>query len=189
MPVDLSRMIAKELARLGYTFVYREHDRVHPVAGGHFFPREELPDLIAWFAARRRDPFPKRLTVVRDATHLVPFGWVRIDATDRIAAFSDRLTDSTDEAIAALRYAKLDAEMAAPNRIEVKTERVRRYSLFLNQSLVDFSNPVTVVTNGKISFEGPVIPRIDTLLRQARLRHDTRTLSPAVLTIQVESGS
>lgn len=189
MPVQLSRSITKELTRLGYPFVYREHDRTHPVAGGHYFPREELPDLVAWFGSRRRDPLPKNLTVVRDATHLIPFAWVRIDATDRIAAFSDGLTDNREEAITNRRFAKLDAEFTAPNRIEVKTEQVRRYSLFLNESLVDFSKPVTVVTNGKINHEGPVVPRLETLLREARQRQDRRVLFPVVLTLEVKSGS
>src|SRR5947208_1550002 len=77
MPVELSRSIVRELTRLGYEFVYREHDRVHSIAGGHYFPREELPELVAWFEAHHRDPFPRKVTVVRDATHLTAFGWVR----------------------------------------------------------------------------------------------------------------
>src|SRR6266571_3551003 len=57
MPVSLSRVIDEALTELGYLHVYREHDRVHPMAGGHFFPREELPDLIAWLADRHRNPY------------------------------------------------------------------------------------------------------------------------------------
>jgi len=186
MPVELSRSIVKELTRLGYHVVYREHDRTHPMAGGHFFPREELPELIAWFGSRRRDPVPAKVTVVRDATHLVRFGWVRIDATDRIAAFTDQLTDSRDETIVNRVYARLEAGVVAPNRIEVRTERVRRYSLFLDESLVDLSRPVTVVTNGRTSYEGPVTPSLETLLREARFRRDRQTLFPVLLTLSVE---
>jgi predicted esterase len=189
MPVELSRSIAKELARLDYPYVYREHDRTHPVAGGHYFPREELPDLVAWFGDRRRNPLPTKLTVVRDATHLIPFGWVRIDATDRIAAFSDLLTDSHDETITHRRYAKLDAEITAPNRIEVHTEHVRHYSLFLNDSLIDLSKPLTVVTNGKTVYEGRLRPQVRTMLREARVRHDRRVLYPVALSLEVLDGS
>ena len=189
MPVQLSRTIAEELRRLGYAFVYREHDRTHPIAGGHFFPREELPDLVAWLAGRRRDPLPKRLTVVRDASHLVPFGWIRIDATDRIASFSDNLTDSRDPSIVNRLYAKVDAEIVAPNRIEVRTQRVKRYALFLNQSLVDLAKPVTVVTNGRISFSGNVEPSLETLLRESRHRRDPAMLFPVSLTVSVEGDS
>ncbi|MBA2251093.1 MAG: hypothetical protein H0W13_00085 [Nitrospirales bacterium] len=187
MPVELSRTIAQELSRLGYPFTYREHDRTHPVAGGHYFPREELPDLVGWFDTHRRDPFPKRVTVVRDATHLSAFAWVRIDATDRIASFSDNLIDRRDDAIKNRLYAKLDAEIVGPNRIEVRTERVRRYSLFLNQDLVDLAQPLTVLTNGRVSYEGTLTPSMATLLREARQRHDRTLLFPAMLTLPVDS--
>ena len=186
MPVELSRSVARELTRLGYPVVYREHDRVHSLAGGHFFPREELPGLVAWFGSRRRDPVPKRVTVVRDATHLMAFGWVRIDATDRIAAFTEDLIDQRDEAIVNRVYAKLDAEIVASNRIEVRTRLVRRYSVFLNQRLVDLAKPVTIVTDGRVSYEGVVVPSVETLLREARLRQDRGMLFSAMLTIPVE---
>ncbi|MEK6618323.1 MAG: hypothetical protein AABY90_06470, partial [Nitrospirota bacterium] len=150
--------------------------------------REELPDLVAWFGSRRRDPLPKRVTVVRDATHLTAFGWVRIDATDRIAAFTENLIDNRDETIVNRVYAKLEAEIVAPNRIEVRTRLVKRYSVFLNRSLVDLSRPVTIVTDGRVSYEGPVVPSMETLLREARLRQDQQMLFPVLLTIPVENG-
>ncbi len=37
MPIALTRSITKVLSGLGYTFVVREHDRTHPMAGGHSF--------------------------------------------------------------------------------------------------------------------------------------------------------
>ena len=185
MPVRLSRTIDEALTELGYAHVYREHDRAHPHAGGHFFPREELPDLVAWLGRRHREPAPKTLTVVQDASHLLPFGWVRIDATDRIAEFSDNLVDHRDEFITNRRYAKLDAAVVGPNRIEVRTKFVRRFTLFLNDSLVDFSRPVTVVTNGATSFEEAVTPDRRTLLHEARLRQDPRRLFPATVSVNV----
>ena len=185
MPVNLSRSIDEALTELGYAHVYREHDRVHPQAGGHFFPREELPDLVAWLGERRRDPYPKKLTVVRDASHLQSFNWVRIDATDRIAEFSESLTDHRDESIKNRIYARLEAEIRDGNRIEVRAHRVRRYTLFLNDKLVDLTRPVTVVTNGAVSFEGSVTASVRTLLREARLRQDPRMLFSAAISISV----
>lgn len=189
MPVELSRTIAQELTRLGYAFHYQEHDRVHPMAGGHFFPREELPALVAWLDAQRRNPAPRRLTVLRDASHLLPFDWVRIDATDHIAAFSDLLTDSKDEALIARRYARLSAQIAGPNRIEVQSDKVRRYSLFLNGQMVDLAQPVTVVTNGRVSFQGMAVPSVEALLRDARQRRDPHRLFPATLQIALDNPS
>jgi len=185
MPVELSRKLAGELKNLGYPFIYREHDRTHAMAGGHFFPREELPDLVKWFDNQRRTPVPKALTVVRDASHLLPFSWVRIDATDQIASFSKDLVDKRDDSIRRRTYARLIAEVTGPNRIEIRTDRVRQYTLFLNGDLVDLSKPVVVTTDGQVSFEGMITPQIDTLLRQARLRQDPSQLYPAQLTLSV----
>lgn len=185
MPVDLSRSIAKELDRLGYRYVYREHQREHPMAGGHYFPREELPDLVAWFNGQRREPLPTNLTVVRDGSHFQAFNWVRLDATDPIATFSEDLVDKRDGRIKRREFARLDASILGTNRIEVKTEHVRRYSLFLNEQLIDLSKPLTVVTNGRVSFEGTVTPSVETLLRQARLRQDPERLFSIHLTIAI----
>ena len=188
MPVSLSRAIDGALTELGYLHVYREHDRVHPMAGGHFFPREELPDLIAWLADRRRNPYPKKLTVVRDASHLLPFDWVRIDVTDRIAEFSEDLVDRRDEAIATKRYARLEAEIVGSNKIEVRTHRIRRYTLYLNENLVDLARPVTIMTNGVVTYEGLVVPSTRTLLRGARARRDPGTIFSASVSVAVPSS-
>ncbi len=185
MPVELSRKLAGELKNLHYPFIYREHDRTHAVAGGHFFPREELPDLVKWFDTQRRTPAPKALTVVRDASHLLLFGWVRIDATDQIASFSEDLIDKRDDSIRQRSYARLIAQVTGPNRIEVRTDRVRRYTLFLNEDLVDLSKPIVVTTNGQASFEGTLTPQNETLLRQARLRQDSGQLYSVHLTLSV----
>ncbi|THI92279.1 MAG: hypothetical protein CAF41_000225 [Nitrospira sp. CG24A] len=185
MPVELSRTITNELTRLGYPFVYREHDREHPMAGGHYFPREELPELVTWLNAQRRNPLPTSVTVVREASHFQPFGWVRIDTTDAIAAFSEDLVSKRDDLIKQREYAKLDASIVTPNRIEVRADRVQRYSLFLNEQLIDSSKPLIVLTNGQVSFDGTVTPSLETLLKQARLRQDSRQLFPIHLAIQV----
>jgi poly(3-hydroxybutyrate) depolymerase len=187
MPVELSHAVTKEMTRLGIPFVYREHDRVHPMAGGHFFPREELPELVKWFGSTRRVPTPRKVTVIRDTSHLSVFAWVRIDATERIATLSEQLTDTRDEAIVNRIYARLEAEVVAPNRIEVRTQRIRRYTLFLNEKLVNFSKPITVITNGRVSYEGTLSPSVEMLLRDARLRRDRQRLFPSRLTIAVDA--
>jgi pimeloyl-ACP methyl ester carboxylesterase len=185
MPVALSRSISRELTALGYPHVYREHQGEHPMAGGHYFPREELPALITWLGRQRRDPLPARVTLIREASHFHPFGWVRLDATDSIAAFSEDLVDKHDEKIKDRQYARLEAAVVAPNRIEVKTERIRRYSLFLNDRLIDPAKPVSIWTNGQLSYEGVLPLSLETLLRQARLRQDPRQLFPIQLAVIV----
>jgi hypothetical protein len=185
MPVQLSRDLVKEMERRGIPHYYREHHWTHPHAGGHFFPKQELPNLISWFDGQTRMRLPQEVSLVRDATHLTPFYWVRIDMTEQIAAFTENLIDSRDEFITGAIYAKLHAEITTSNRIVVNTNRIRRYTLFLNQDLVDFSKPIIVETNGKVSFEGDVEPSIKTLLEAVRHRSSTHILYPASITIEV----
>lgn len=187
MPVQLSRDLVKEMERRGIPYQYQEHTWTHPHAGGHFFPRQALPELMTWFDTQQREPLPRTISLVRDATHLTPFSWVRIDMTDQIAAFTENLIDSRDEFITGGVYAKLHARVTTPNKIVVSTNRIRRFTLFLNQDLVDFSKPIIVETNGVISFEEMVEPRIETLLMEVRSRSDTHTLFPVKLTIDVLS--
>lgn len=188
MPAELSRSIVRELALLGYPYIYREHQGEHPMAGGHYFPREELPALVTWLNAQRRDPLPAKLTLVREASRFQPFGWVRLDVTDPIAAFSDDLIDKRDERIKQRAYARLEATIVSANRIEVNTERIQRYSLFLNDRLIDPAKPVTIVTNGRVSFEGTLAASLETLLRQARLRQDPRQLFPFHVAVAVSKS-
>lgn len=185
MPVELSRDIVQELTKIGVEYIYREHELKHPHAGGHFFPREELPALVSWFGAQIRKSLPRTITVVRDATHLTRFNWVRIDATDHIAAFTENLIDYRDELIAGRKYARVDAEVKADNLITVRTQRVRRYTLFFNDHLIDFSKPITVETNGNISFQGKVTPNLEILLHEARFRQDPGQVFSAQVTVDV----
>ncbi len=65
--------MTNELARLGIAFTYREHEWLHPHAGRHFPTRQELPALVECLKKQRRDPYPRILTVVHDASHLTEF--------------------------------------------------------------------------------------------------------------------
>ena len=189
MPVRLSRDLVQEMNRHGVPHEYREHAWTHPHAGGHFFPRQELPALITWFDEQRRTLASTHLSIVRDASHTMPLSWGSIDATDEIAEFSENLVDKRDELIAAAIYAKLDARVVHPNTIEVTTTRVKNFTLFLNEDLVDFSRPVVVKTNGMKTYEGVVDPRIETLLQEAHQRSDTHVLFPVKISLEVPSSS
>jgi hypothetical protein len=116
------------------------------------------------------------------------FAWARIDATDRIASFSENLFEGTDRFIMDRVYAKLDARIVEGNRIEVHSEHVLRYSLFLNEELLDLSRPVVVITNGVESFRGLITPSVETMLRQARLRRDPVRLFSAQVTIATQAA-
>lgn len=185
MPVELSQKVSRRLIELGYNVVYREHDREHPVAGGHFFPREELPDLIKWLDRQKKDPLPKKFVSLRDRGHVERFAWAKIEeVSEGIGSISDNLEE---EELRQIRFARLGIEIVGPNRVEVTTENVKRYTLFLNERLVNLEKPITVITNKAVSFEGRVKKSLEGLLREARIRRDQETTFPASLTIEVKT--
>ena len=143
---------------------------------------------MEWFGQQRRERYPFQVTVVRDASHLSEFNWVRIDSTDRIAMFSEQLIDRQDDLMKDGVFARLDVDNNEKNRIEVNSIHVRRYTLFFNDVLIDFSQPLTVVTNGVISFEGIMTPDLEVLLWESRRRQDRSLEYAAKLTVDVPSS-
>jgi hypothetical protein len=104
----------------GYSVVYREHDQVHPMAGGHFFPREELPALVDWLETQRRIHTPKKITIVRDRDHAGQSYWIRIDEIDpEVGSFwlSEQKPGETRHPGRGCLYARIDAKIVGePHR-------------------------------------------------------------------------
>jgi predicted esterase len=188
IPVQFSRGIVAYLKQEGIPVVYREHDQIHPLAGGHFFPKDELPPLIAWLDAQRRPAPGPALTVVRDRDHADRDAWVRLEQVDPSvgsvwAAIQD---DEENSRLVRGAFARLSV-IREGNTLRVTAKGVRRYRLLLAPGTVDFQRPVTVVTNGQTSFEGAITPDSRVLLEEARRRPDPAQLVLAAVEINVPS--
>jgi predicted esterase len=186
MPVRFSRDVAAYLKDKSYPVVYREHEHVHPVAGGHFFPKEELPDLVQWLKAQHRQPLPKELTLVRDRDHPGRAYWVRIDEIDpEVGSFwASEYDHSEEERLQAGAYAKMSVQVSG-NTFTVTSENVARYSLLLNRELVDFAQPIRVITNGETRFEGRAEPDSRVLLEEMRHRPDMHQSVLGIVEVKV----
>lgn len=185
MPVKYSRDLVSYLQKNGFQVVYREHEKEHPMAGGHFFPQEELPDLVGWLSVRSRLPVPDKLTVVRDRDHAGRLYWLRIDESRGAASFwASEFDKEESRRLQEGAWARVDAQIKK-NTIAVRTERVARYTLLLGRDQVDFSRSVTVLTNGTVSFEGRITPDASVLLREARRTPDPERFVLAEVPIAV----
>jgi hypothetical protein len=69
------------------------------------------------------------------------------------------------------------------NSVAVRTRGVRKYTLLLSPDRFDFSQPIRVVTNGALSFEGRVTPAVETLLKWAARDNDRTMLFGHELTV------
>lgn len=72
------------------------------------------------------------------------------------------------------------------NTVVVTTEGVRRFTLLLSPDQIDFSQPVRVVTNGVVSHQARITPRVDTMLHWATIDQDRSLLFGAALEIRVD---
>ncbi len=178
IPVEWSRKIAKRLTELGSPVIFREHQQVHPQAGGHFFPKDELPALMTWLGSQRRQAYPPKIACVRGADEPTLCYWARLDEATTAQPVANRPGRGP-----AVQLITLTAEVKDRHTIHATTEGVARYTLFLNNRLVDLAAPLTIVTNGTRQFEGRVRPEVGTLLREARRRPDLRF--PVALTFTV----
>ena len=187
IPPKYSQEVWAYLLERGYKVQYREHDRTHPMAGGHFFPREELPRLIQWLAQQKRVPQPRKIVMVRDRDHPGRLHWIRMDEIDpRVGSFWASETDSTETLrLKEGAYARIEARAGSRNQIEITAKNVRRFTVFLNDDLVDLDRPVIIRINGEVRFEGEVEPDPGILLEEARRWPDPKNLATAAIEIQV----
>lgn len=186
MPVYFSRNVAAYLKKNGFSVVYREHDRVNPMAGGHFFPREELPELVAWLNEQQRHPSLTESTLVRDRDHLGRAGWVSLDqVAPEVASFwASEHDEEEGRRLERGAFARLVVRLDG-NTAQVTTTGVRRYSLWFSPGAIDFQQPVRVVTNGRTSFDGVIKPDGRLLLEEARRRPDPAQLVLSKIEIQL----
>jgi hypothetical protein len=70
------------------------------------------------------------------------------------------------------------------NQVEVTSRGVRAFTLLLSPDEFDFSQPVTVVTNGRVAFSGKVELSLETLLRWAARDNDRTMLFGAELEVR-----
>ncbi|HEY4485632.1 MAG TPA: hypothetical protein VI702_04830, partial [Nitrospiria bacterium] len=182
------RELAHYLSDRHSPVIYREHAGVHPIAGGHFFPSEILPDLMAWLESTRREETPKEILMVRDRDHPGQNYWLRLDepAPEVVSwqALPEEMEAAEDPPKSEPVFARLSAVIKG-NEITVRAEHVLRYSLLLQRDLLNLDQPVRVTTNGAVSFEGTVTQDSRQMLREAHRRSDPRMITQAVLEIPV----
>ncbi|MBN4054540.1 prolyl oligopeptidase family serine peptidase, partial [Nitrospira defluvii] len=189
MPVRLSRDVSAYLKSEKIVHIYREHDIEHPIAGGHFFPREELPALVDWFQNQRRIADPVKIVSVRDRIHLNPYYWTEIEETEGAIANIQKsiLSNQEVELVRSGSFPSLVAEIDG-NHVRVTTRRVKKATFYFNNRLIDFLKPVIVTANGQKVFEGKLNESPEFLLKEAKRRGDRVSFYSAAVTVDINES-
>ena len=192
LPVDSVRDARNQIERMGGDVVFRLDAKA-----GHGTFTDETPRILEWMASRTRDPYPGSV-----AFNLIDIStprcyWLQAEVLE------DGLFDPTQPfKVPTIQGQSLDPEMrenyilsAAKagtatfrgtiegNTVKVETKHVIGYSILLNRRMVDFNEPVRVITNGKQSYLGMAEPSMEFLLEWARRYRDPEMIYTAWLRI------
>ncbi len=201
-PIQFSYRINKILTDMKYPLTYREHTEKGSAHGGHFMPESEVPPLLEWLKAQRRNPYPTIVRMVREGNHLDRIQWARVIRGLNMAALQipGPLPESMN--VKDGKATTLIAVHKESNLFEVVGKNLLEMELYLDADRVDFDQPVMVtfqemkelkgkvITGQKlVKFHGKVIRDTAILLREFKLRRDPEQLYDAKIRIVLAEGS
>lgn len=158
-----STALVNILKTLKYDVVYEQTRNV-----GHMPTPEIAEKCYKLMRARTRELYPQQVNLRsnRPDPTFNRVDWVQVyqpfNAGREHAMYLRRGTgkiivdDNTDS---------VQAAFTKPNRIEARADNVQTLRFYLNEQMVDFSKPITVVVNNKTRFEGMVKPSMDDMLK------------------------
>jgi predicted esterase len=201
-PIQFSYRINRILNDMKYPLTYREHTEKGSAHGGHFMPESEVPPLLEWLKAQKREPYPTIIRMVREGNHLDRIQWARVIRGLDMAALQipGPLPESMN--VKDGKAATLIAVHKETNLFEVVGKNLLEMELYLDANRVDFEQPVMVtfqemkelkgkvITGQKlVKYHGKVTRDTAVLLREFKLRRDPEQLYDAKIKVVLEEGS
>lgn len=201
-PIQFSYRINRILNDMKYPLTYREHTEKGSAHGGHFMPESEVPPLLEWLKAQKREPYPTVIRMVREGNHLDRIQWARVIRGLNLAALQipGPLPESMN--VKDGKAATLIAVHKETNLFEVVGKNLLEMELYLDADHVDFEQPVMVtfremkelkgkvITGQKlVKYHGKVTRDTAVLLREFKLRRDPEQLYDAKIKVVLEEGS
>ena len=195
--VDFGRLTDQLLTREHIEHVYFEHN------GAHGFPegRKYVFDYLHKAENLRRDPYYDHIGLASPngfrETYTYPVAdnrWLSLEKSTAGNIEYDELiphdinsftTWRLDYKKVALRGASLDAINRHNNTIEVATQNVARFTVWLHPRMVDIARPVTIVVDGKARFQGQLNPSLATAMESYGRRQDWGLIYPMKVVIDL----
>lgn len=194
--VEYGRWTHKIFTRASLDHVYFEYDGEHDFAQ----MRPKVAEYLASAKHARRDPFYPHVTLASpqgfawNYLHRVTHNrWLTLDDTTGGKLEYDELASEGDEfdswrlehRLTERRGAMIDAINRGNNRIDVTTQNVARFTIWLHPKMVDVAQPVTVSVDGVVRFAGRVKPSLKTALESYERRQDWGLVYPIKIALRV----
>lgn len=142
--------------------------------------RDALPNKLSW-ATERTDRYARRSWLVIDELEEPPEDGA-VDESNLLPRLGTplQLRGPTSPRVP---WGRVELTREG-NRITAVTRRVERFRVLLSPDELDLSQPVVVVVNGEIAFEGTVEPSLETLLTWAAIDDERARLFAAELAFE-----
>jgi len=161
--VDESRAIVRYLRGMKYDVDYDETQSI-----GHAPTPQILEQEYTKMRARTRALYPHELYVQSDSPDTIfnRIDWLQIYQPLDGGPLSRLIFGHGSSGISIYRNGfRADATQSAPNTISIDTTNVETLRIYLNDQMVDFDKPVTVMVNGKSRFSDLVKQSTDEMLK------------------------
>jgi predicted esterase len=181
----------EHLKKIGTTVVY--HPRPDAGHNVEWWPMER-ESFEKFVLDHPRDPLPDRLSWETDRTDRYNRAhWLLIDELGPAAGESN-LEDRNLIDLGLIVREVFPRRKAAGrvdlvrkgNTVEVSTKGVRRFTLLVSPDEFNFAEPLRVMTNGRVAFEGKLEKDIPTLLKWSARDNDRTMLFGAELSVRVK---
>jgi enterochelin esterase-like enzyme len=164
--------------------VYREFPN-----GGHDWSLEKDDAVLEWYDKHVRESYPEEIVWKSYEKVFARAWWVevtkRTEPPPLIMVHLD-MKGQESERRTELRPAAVVKAKRKANAIEITTEEVRELRVWLDDSMVDLDKPVTITVNGRKAHDGVLKRSVDTLIDEARRRHDTSMTFSAYVDLKIK---
>lgn len=197
--IAYARETDRLLRKQNLDYVFHEHPAGHDICYG----KPYIARFLSASRDLRRDPYAPHIAVATplgySRYHSSPVRHNRWLTMNKLSAGKiefDELVTNDDEDLAfddwKLEHRKtqregsaLEAKNLGNNTIEVTTQHVTRFTVWLHPKMIDVSRPVRVIVDGETAFEGRVKPSLATALDSYQRRRDWGLIYPMQVVIDL----
>jgi predicted esterase len=184
IPIEMARAAKVDIEAAKGDFVYREFPD-----GGHDWSIEKDETVLEWYDKHARNPYPEEFVWKSYEKIFARAWWVevtkRTDPPPLIMVHLD-MKGQESERRTELRPPAVVKGKRKGNAIDLTCEEVKELRVYLDDAMVDLDKPVVITVNGRKLHDGIVKRSVDTLIDEARRRHDSSMTFTATVDLKVK---
>ena len=194
--IDYARWTDRILKEKGLDYTYYEHDGEHGIQPS----RELLQKYLMQAADLRRDPYAKHVVLASplgfDDYYCYPVEhnrWLTLDKEtggeiEYDELYSNHADDFDDwrlrHRVGNFDGSSIEAKIKENNTIEITTQNVSRFTIWLHPQMIDIARPVSIVVDGKLRFSTRVAPSLADALESYHRRRDWGLIYPIKIKLE-----